>query len=78
MLLTTPVCSKVPKFAFKFNRQIEGVETCDCTVVADNRNQALEKLKAEDYKTFLITEREYGTTVDEDNFILSFREMAPE
>jgi len=61
------------KFNFKFDRRIEGTETCDVTVLADNKDEAYEKFANKDWSTFLIAKRDVVSSVDDD-FITSFKD----
>lgn len=66
--------NKLRKYAFKFNRQIEGTEDCDATVLADDQESALNKFNNQEWSTFLISRRD--VRMDMDNIIISeFKEI---
>lgn len=60
------------KYSFKFDRQIEGVESCDVTVLADTKEEAQQKFDTQDWSTFLIKSRQYTNDIDTDTTITGF------
>ena len=62
------------RYSFKFNRQIEGTEDCDATVLAEDQDQAFEKFNNKEWATFLITKREVKTDMS-DTLINSYKDL---
>lgn len=66
--------TKLRRFSFKFNRQIEGTEDCDATVLAENEDEAFTKFNAQEWATFLIQKRDVKID-DEGTLINSFKDI---
>jgi hypothetical protein len=62
------------KYAFKFNRQIEGTEDCDATVLAETEQEAFEKFNNKEWATFLIAKRDVKTDMS-DTLISSYKDL---
>lgn len=62
------------KYAFKFDRQIQGTEACDATVLAEDSDEALIKFNNREWASFLIQKRDVNTDMS-DTFINEFKDI---
>ncbi len=54
------------KFKFKFQQSVEGIETCECVIDADDEAQALEKLQQRQFTSYLVLKQDAVRTLIED------------
>lgn len=62
------------KYKIKFQRTVEGFETCEASITADDQDGAMEKLLAGDFDRFLVVQSAVKGLPQED-FILELKEV---